>query len=288
MNELFGVDPSAFEDAKDVQLVFSQFGFEHGRFLAQFPKGWQRQFREKISCFPDWQRKKAESVFLKSRESALIRTGWPFRSELSWPANASMCVQESKLKQAFGARASDSFLPAIDDLDEYLDDCSYVDVKGTPALLASAACILIQESEELWFIDPFFDFSKDSKKDVLQAFLQIAAKVGKPRRFVICARDSKCDKDRLGAAFASVKEKLSPMLGLTFYLFDDDVSKDCRTHRMHERYLISMKGGLEYGKGFSAVSHNVPIKVLGKKQHHELCRLFIGEEHGFQLIAKYS
>jgi len=53
MNEIFAIDPRAPQDLKDIKAMFNQFGFENGRFIANFPNDWLRLFCEHTQQLKD-------------------------------------------------------------------------------------------------------------------------------------------------------------------------------------------------------------------------------------------
>ena len=58
MNEVYAVDPAAPTDSNELRSLLEKFGFDTGRFIAEFPLGWIDEVRAAFARATEMERKR--------------------------------------------------------------------------------------------------------------------------------------------------------------------------------------------------------------------------------------
>ncbi len=301
MNRRFAVDPAAFEAASDV-TVLQQFGFCEGRFIVQFPKSWKSEFHQAIAKLPDGLSKIAAlELFRKLQEmGGLIPSfGLPYDPRTCWVENA--LAHASRFDAIISANQSkhgaDNLLPMSDAVFKLK---SLFPAKATrfPSTIAgylSAAELLLQISEEICFVDPYFSFYKRSKAEVVAALVERAARE-RARSFLIYMSA----KDRsIGDVSRYISEELDEdvrrfvetlklptcAIEITVIFVDDHDAES----RFHSRYLLSKYGGLNFDYGFDLGrkgDKKEKVAVLSWEEHRLCFDEYIERQHTFTELVR--
>ena len=73
MNEVYAVDPAAPTDSKELRLLLKEFGFDTGRFIAEFPLGWIDEVRAAFARATEMERKRVIQILEKRRPGLTTR-----------------------------------------------------------------------------------------------------------------------------------------------------------------------------------------------------------------------
>lgn len=257
MNEIFAVDPQAPKDLKDIKAMFNQFGFENGRFIANFPEDWIRLFCEHTYQLKDVEKQRVMRL-LSLNKDALIDVTLGYRRSRSWVENASIVKDTSKTINRI--LASDPNPLGIETLNRFLwvddeENKSRGDhISMTAEAYQKAIRPLVQQSTEVHLVDPFFQLrhSKDGhihkgRQSVLRQFFIEAE--GSPR----------CEIFKI-----HFKREIYLSKNIQETQIEDDLSELCTQAGLHKlniqftlndemihgRYFFSIKGGLQFDHGF--------------------------------------
>jgi hypothetical protein len=287
MNELFAIEPTSFEDYKDIKLLLGQFGFHHGRFVAEYPKKWVRLVHEHLATLPDMERKRAVTVFESYRKDRTIRRGWPYVTEKSWIENAKEIKERRLIADFIVARNDDSEF-ATPDLDEedYFKSWGgrQARVLSNPENYASAASMLLQESYEVAIVDPYISSLGNRFQLVLKQMAMVAM-AGKCRKFYVFTLD---DRSTLEQVERGARQFFGPIcdagIAVTYTVLRDMGRVEADDH---PRFLVSMMGAMQFDRGFDAESFPRLrlVSVLDPYESEKLVRQYLEGAIPFEQVT---
>jgi hypothetical protein len=297
MNEDFAIEPTAFRDVRDLKYALEKFGFSQGRFLAAYPAKWLKLVYEHMDSFPDVERKRAIALLAKYKDDRIVRRGLEFAPHRPWCNNATDQVRQGLLTDAFVAVGqAETGLKTIDDMsEEILGDSRSVRIPAKAVEYQKVARRLIEMSAEIRLVDPYLKVMERKRWTVLLKFLSVAASC-QCISIVVFARHKEYEKykeykkwDDHRAADTlrrQLKEYASAGVSIKIHLVNDDSSP----HKMHARYLLSRKGGLQFDKGFEEVDTEqfVTVDALSDAMLDLLYQLYWDGGHQFEVVETIS
>lgn len=289
MNEEFAIEPTAFEDVKDVKILLGKFGFHEGRFITALPGKWLKEVYNHFESFPDGipkQQAKRLAEILKER-GGIVSNGLNYDPTNTWLANAKSC--ESKLtgivvSPSTPVEIRTGRIRAIGDIDDdsFFGSSRDTKIEATVEGYGKAAEKLLLASTEIYLIDPHFNFSRKANTDVLENFIRIGL-AAKCKFFVVYVHvDSK--PKGIDSILGKLTSKF-PSAGLSLQVFY--VEKGLSLNPVHPRYLLSRYGAIRFDKGF-IVEQNTrhDVAPIDLDFHKELCRMYIDGGHGFTIESE--
>lgn len=277
MNELFAIEPEAFADHRDVKYLLEQFGFTEGRFVAEYPSSWVRRVFDHLRTLPDYEHKKAEAAFNRYRGTLLVPTGYPYSGEISWLHNARNAKAASAIADVIASRNNDCGAPTPDIDKEYFFKWGgrNAQVLSSPQGYASAASVLLRLSHEVVFVDPFVICFASRFQAVLMEMAKLARSGGKCDRFFVYSLEDRSSAEQMTrgarAFFAPIA---ASGIKVTFVALRDVGHKSATPH---PRFLLSIKGALQYDRGFDAEDpprHQI-VSTVDKPLHDTLCQQYL-------------
>ena len=257
MNEIFAVDPEAPQDLKDIKAMFNQFGFENGRFIANFPDDWIRLFCEHSHHLKDVEKQRFMRL-LSLNKDALIDLTVGYRRSKSWVENASIVKDTSKTINRI--LASDPNPLGLETLNNFLwvadeeNKSRGAHISMSAEAYQKAIRPLVHHSTEVHLVDPFFQLrhSKDGhihrgRQSVLLHF------------FIEAENSKRCEIFKIHFKREPHLSKINQENQI-----EDDLSEVCTQANLiklniqftlneemtHGRYFFSIKGGLQFDHGF--------------------------------------
>lgn len=280
MNERFAADPGCFRNSAELKHVLEKFGVFTGRYLVSYPEDWDRRLVEHMSSASPIEVSRISQLVRRAREQCgLIKVpSLIWMDRLSWVDNASkqtsltppkldgLVVPNDSSKIPIGAAMLDNFdVPPTAEERIFSRPDEYVRVTK----------MLLLIGHELILVDPYLNPCSRFVAPVLEAMLRVVASPG-----------SKCQSLRLyarerdvltnGTTATSIQKTLDEMVARvrrekTFrvicHLIDDS-----NVDRMHDRYLASVKGGVQLSQGFQVQGHNrmVTASPMSLTLHKEI------------------
>lgn len=283
MNELFAIEPTAFEDHKDLKELLQRFGFYEGRFIAEYPGKWIKMVYEHINQFPDIERARAVAVLQRFKDDRIVPTGQPYQPSEPWLENARKIKRDGVVQDVIVDRRHIGVFPSPADADsEYFARwASRGDsVRSCPDGYGSAASYLIAMSEEIAIVDPWLRKLSDRYRAVIDRFAEIASR-GRCRHFVAFTLDDGSSYDRnrlLGERF--FEKTLGLGIRATLFVLREMGDPDGDEHA---RWLISVKGAMGFTKGFEEERppQGRHVYFLDRPDHVRLFRQFLDAEQKF-------
>ena len=292
MNELIALDPQSLLDRspkeleRDLFQINREFGFEHGRFIAQYPHAYAENFWKAFNSISQVNDGFSMSVVKRRLEiflSDLLPTSATYDPISSWPENAH--VKNSRL---FDAIVSDSSGYEVYTFDELLsggiEKLQYTGretkVVATPANYTKIIRPLILASSEVYIADRYFPFvgtctdnEVDRGIELLSNLIAVAEENQRCKLIVILSdfahkesRDWSVEKkdEKVRETIAAVKRKVGK--GVTCKL-GFDVVKGRDLIDIHERYVFSMKGCIAFDKGLVCDGKTRKVSYESRPSH---------------------
>lgn len=281
MNEKYAVDPVAFNSALEFRYLLEKFGFDQGRFLAEYPKKWRKMLFDHIVTLPDVEQMRIKRVLECRADRSMLRMGLPYDSGRSWVENAVDKKAAGLFTEVFAGKGS-GLLTLHDIDDEQLADSRGVRVVATAKNLLAVAEPLLQCSMEVFLIDPYITLGKPRYLEFFQALL--ASPHAKDMGFVFFARNEHfvCKESPEHIAQRELLPYMQMGSSARFVSLNDN-------RQMHGRYMFSIKGALKYDKGFQVDGHTlVDIEVVSKNIHNEYFTLYNDREHEFDIVGDFT
>jgi hypothetical protein len=260
MNEIFAVDPKSPQDLKDIQAMFNQFGFENGRFIANFPDDWIRLFCEHTHQLRDIEKQRFMRL-LDLHKDSLIDVGLDYRRSKSWVENANLVKDTSRA--IYRILATDPNPLGIETLQKFLWNDDEVNISRGAHITMSAEAYqkaiapLVRRSTEVHLVDPFFHLRapEDGRIDkgrqsVLRQFFIEAENSNRCEIFKIHFKQHKyLSKQSQEQQIEEDLTELCSQAKLQKLIVEFTVTDDIT----HGRYIFSIKGGLHFDQGFQPI-----------------------------------
>jgi hypothetical protein len=283
MNERFAADPFCFHNCAEVQSVLQCFGVHTGRYLANYPEDWEQRLATSPSLAKPVVAARVSTLLRRAKERCglVSMPSLMWMDHLSWVENANkLTTQSPPMLDGLVVPNETARVPLkASTLDNFeLPPTAEERIASIPSEYVRVSERLLQTSHELALVDPYLNPCDRYVAPVFESLLAEAAK-GKCRLINCFARE----RDVLSASVTrdAIKNALKNMLNkvaigkpirFNYYLLDDTTSRD----RMHDRYLLSVKGGIEFSQGFQKQRRDgkVTASPMSPTLHKEIWSIF--------------
>ena len=290
MNERFAVEPSACNSSFELKHLLEKFGPFTGRYLAAYPStGWQGSLRRHIATWTPMEEKRAKRRLDQAIETgALVAASrQTYDVDDTWTQNAERAQRSANpFKGVVVARlsAAGDFV-SVEDFE--VEPTAEERVRATAGEYVRASEPLLTASQELHFIDPYFNPCMNKHAVVLAAMLRAAAE-GKCRSATLWTseenlnnRASTAEAVRAVADIAKRSNFLSPKL-LRFHAYTELPGGSTQ---IHDRYLLCPRGAIRFEHGFQELrgGRKASVVPVPQKTHSDLVTLFMEWRHDLQI-----
>jgi hypothetical protein len=233
-----------------------KFGFDRGRLISQFPKTWLRMVYDASAHLQPIERARITEILNRSKAN-IVKFGRQYDANLDWLGNAigeharepfhAIIAEENSHSLPFVIRAED-----VDEGHPLMVAPHNWEVPRVGASLARAMSPLLRTAQIIRFVDRFFKFDDARYQDTLREALSVISARG--LREVRCelhfADHPKCPPIR--EIEIRVGQWLKDVIpaGMSVILFD--WKEKSGGEDFHDRFLLTDKGGMTIGAGFSA------------------------------------
>ncbi len=271
----FALDPSVIFDRFRRRFFFAQLGVEHGRLIAEIPKlnRWQRSVWDaaRAADLSEVEMKRLEIDLLSAREKACVRNvRHPYDGNHSWLENAEANSGALRAIVADGNPHGNDKVLAADEVDEVtplwqVDRHAEIDRDGRS--LAEVCAPLFEISYRLKLVDPNFDPTGPRWLRGLAALLRTfearrrrdaPGSGGALVELHVSSKARDGSAEEWGGAAARLSEVVPSGLSLTLVRWGE--AEDGT--RMHARYVLTERGGLEVNYGLDAPGHGTTHVTL--------------------------
>jgi hypothetical protein len=299
MNERFAADPECFRNSAELRNVLEKFGVFTGRYLVIYPEDWNRRLSEHMANASPVEASQISRLVHRAQEQCgLIKMpSLMWMDNLSWVDNASKQVSHTPPRLDGLVVKNDA--PKVPLRAKALNDFEVPPtaeerISSTPAEYVRVTKMQLLIAHELLLIDPYLNPCNKLHAPVLEALLKVVASPGSKCKLVkIYARErdvlsegttEKLIQSALNALVAGVKREKT--FKLTYHLIDDSNS----TERMHDRYLLSVKGGIQLSQGFQVQRRNgkVTASPIGPSLHREIWGIYMDRKTDMRICRAIS
>jgi hypothetical protein len=254
----YAVEPRAIGSSWETfRYLIEKFGFDKGRLISEFPKRWLLEVYNATTAFPDVQKKRVVEALNQARKNKVVRCHRPYDPDAGdWLHNA--LIEHLRLPFhaiiALENPTGEAVVLPIRDLDELHPLMAVAHdraVTRDPTSIATALAGLLRFGSNILFVDPFFDPYSGRYKSTLRECLAIVKEFN-PR--ATCEIHYRYHEDK------PAQEEIQREAG---NLFRDIIPAGMKINiycwreknggaDFHDRFLLTDKGGIGAGAGFSA------------------------------------
>lgn len=305
MNELYGIEPSAYSTPKEWGAQLASFGPHTGRYVLVLPdyKAWSEAVTSRADL-GDLDRERIRSVLRKALDHSSFRGLSMDRWQLTerWLDNAivywrlanskhkSIFVHEDCYSDFTKARPDDCrLLASADDFLPFSPADEEIDTQ--PENYWKVSQWLCQISAEIHLIDPYFNpvAGADVRK-VFVHYVEQIARLKKPIKVHFWARsrnrgvrlDLQKTSQELERLIKDAAREGRGGLRFHFHWVSDEASRD----KLHARYLLTEKGGIQFDQGFQILRPSGKknmVSPVGADLHRELFDRFTNGKNSFDI-----
>ena len=267
----YAVEPQAIgSDWPTFRFLMSQFGFDRGRLISQFPKRWLRDVYTAAADVPDLHRKRMEEALKLAKRRKVVSFGRPYEPRLGgWFENALAQHAASPFRAIItetNPTGDDAVLHAAD-LDEHeplmAAPHSWM-VRRVGTELANAMAPMLIAARRLLLVDRYFDVRDRRYLETLKACLDVACSgEGRGPRCEIHfgdheSRPSMAEVERSAGQW--LKGVVPVGTAVTLHAWREKTAGE----DFHARDLLTDVGGINVEAGFSAEhgGENVRLTLL--------------------------
>ena len=264
----YAVEPQAIGSSwRNFQLLTSQFGFDRGRLISQFPKAWFKEVYVASEAMKPVERKRLEESLNRAKRSKVVRSGRPYDQALGgWLPNA-IAQQATSPFHAIIAEQNPQGHPQVLIVDDVDDNHPLMaaphtwDVDRVGVAIAGAMRPLLTSATTVLFVDRFFDISKARYQETLKACLDVIHASGGPGvrcEVHFCDHDARPPPEFIEREAHKWIRGVLPV-GMSFTLFA--WKERAGGADFHARYLLTDVGGMNVEAGFSAEGAHQKVQL---------------------------
>lgn len=282
----YALDPAALTSWDRTRFFLDAFGPWKGRFLAKYPKAWKRMVYEGLNC-PDMEKARIIERLKNLDERAFgPRKDAPYDPARDWLTNAELEHARQPFHAIISARsAADPHVIDAADADDRHERWRVQSgqmVSRDPASLVRSLVLLLRASRRLVLVDPYFRADQRRKVEPIVALcLAIADSTSVEIHFT----DPGVDHSVLMAAAAHALPRALP--------FGRQVTLRCWRQRfggrrLHNRYLLSDVGGVQFGDGIETGSGGADqdhLSILDEPSWAGLWSDYVGATPAFDIAG---
>jgi len=289
----FAVNPDAIKEWKDLKFITMNFGFEHGAVISSFPKAWLKVLQQKAkSELKDVEYSVVTERLKVIKDEAIIKSGRAFKPEYDWIENSLLQQKNNPFYKIIhdSELADQAEVISFDSLDKHVfKGLREGVVKRDAASFAEVSRLLLENSSNIQFIDPYFSAAKGSTGKLDTGFFNsikaMLSTAGVFKRTNI--RDIQVHTSyKRSQTEVDIKEekkildehykKIIPLgKSIEFTWWDDE-----GTSEIHPRYLVTEKGGIRFDRGFV-----VPVSHEQREAETDVCMMTT--EKNIDISLKY-
>ena len=299
MNDCYSVDPAAFETSKELKFFVESFGHHTGRYLLTLPAEWRESVRKHLATAKPLEAKRINEIFaIGARRGALWQhpklltdfdaQSWIEQAAEVFRANPELVRQFVIRQQDLDKHISSSQMPTVSYDDFDISSNAAEEIDTTPEEYLRVSKMLLAASEEVVMVDPYLDPGDRSRASVLGRFLTQLDSTSIAKTVVVWVRESEVPaRKQYERDLRDLLAELSlKHLRIQVVAVDDRRASD----RLHARYLLSMRGAIQFDWGFIELNRSkrasvmpVPLAV-----HQNLIKKYVGRDNDLSIAWQLS
>jgi hypothetical protein len=280
----YGIEPAALSTWERLRYFLDACGPWEGRFIAQYPSDWQRRVFQAMDDAPKAKAKATERLRALDRRVLLGRPSSIYNGERPWLENAIAEDQRRRFRAIVSeAEASDAtrrILNAADvsNTDELWKSERGCHVARDPAAVIAKISLLLQASQRVALVDPYFNPTDRGKVAFLVALCDAVSQQG-------AAVDVHASDGTIAYNFYEYNaRRILPRLltrgqEVTLHFW----SERNGGHRFHNRYLLTDIGGVKFGDSIERgePNHDDQMNIMDEPSRSEQWGRFYSSSGAF-------
>ena len=258
MNDIYGIDPCAPNNLRDLSHLVKIFGPSEGRFIADFPMGWSTEMHDHMKKVSDIGQLAMVEAWLRLSKHSVLPVKARFKNSQSWQENA-IALKDEVVKLIGPAGRPANIVHPIDQM--LVDPDAFPDSRGGHLLRTSHSYVkavrpILLGSPKIVLVDPYFSlrfkdknglWRDDRRCKFIELLLKESALARKVECFEIFTDTTKSvDTDICLNHLKSIADAAGAgSMHLQVQILDKRLSTDS-----HPRYFLGMASGLHFDHGF--------------------------------------
>jgi hypothetical protein len=289
----YAVEPRAIGSSWDTfRYLIEKFGFDKGRLISEFPKRWFLEVYKATAGFPDGQKKRVEVALNQARQNKVVRCHRPYDPNAGdWLHNALIEHQRLPFHAIIALEnpTGEARVLPINDLDELHPLMAVAHdraVARDATSIATALGGLLRFGSNILFVDPFYDPYSARYKSTIRECLSIVKAFNPGASFEIHYRyhDNKPSQQEIQREAGNLFKGVIPV--------DMKINVYCWRNKnggedFHDRFLLTEKGGISAGSGFSAEgAHQVAnMHLMSFELTQRTLKIFARSATDYELVG---
>jgi hypothetical protein len=277
----YALEPALISSWDRARFFLDSFGPWKGRFLAEYPRQWKKMVFQGLSC-PDLEKKRiTERLNQLDKRVFSARMNAPYDGARPWIDNAHIEHLRSPFDAIIARETSGQphVLDGseIDDRNELWRIDAGLLLDRDPNTYVHALRLLLAASRRVVLIDPYFRADQHQKRNPLIA---VCVAVYPTATVEVHLSDGSRGYDKeVGDAALALPKFLPPGVEVTLYCWKERSGGP----RLHNRYLITDVGGVEFGDGIELgdPGQQDRISILEEASRSKLWDDYVGPSPAF-------
>jgi hypothetical protein len=290
----FSLEPALLSSYGNCCYLLERFGISQGRLVVQFPSKWFRLVYQSLpGTLTDQQRARVEVLLSRMKGCAVGRGAIAYNQDQSWLQNAevehlnrqfrAIIAQENPRNQEFVLQG-----PYLDAGNALWSVPRDIDVARTPEAIAGAVKMLLRISNDIAFVDPHFGPENARYRRTLVTLVAAAVfdRQTPPQRITYFTGTGAEDEFFLNEC----RQRLPTLIPKgTQVRFVKLVQRD-GGERLHNRYVLTEKGGISFGIGLDAgdQAQTDDVRLLDDALYIKRWRNYVGPDPAFDIACEVT
>lgn len=304
MNELYGIEPGAYSTPKEWGAQLASFGPHSGRYVLALPSypEWKKAVLSRFGDLGDLDQKRIQAILQKASDQSSFlgrpMDRWPVTER--WLENAitywriasskhkSIYVHETCFAEVAASRPDDcKLLASADDFSPLSPSDEEIDTQ--PKDYWGVSQWLCQISAEIHLIDPYFN--PVTGADIRNVFVHYVEKISQLKKPIDVHFWVRNRSRAVAAELQTASQEVESLIrnaardgrsGMRFHFHW--VSDESSADRLHARYLLTEKGGIQFDQGFQVLrpaGKKNAVSPVGVDLHRSLFERFTNRKNTF-------
>ncbi len=263
----YALEPVLLNNWKDFRYLVEKFGVSEGRLIARYPKHWKRLVYESLKDCSVMDKKRIVEMLI-TIEDRMKRRKSEWDKHLQWLENAE-AEDKSRPFRAIIAKENPRgslHVLELESLSEANPQWKSVRcriIKRSADEIRSSAATLVEISNKVLIIDPYFSPDKIECRRPIAAIMESGMiRDGGEKIFEVHLkdRDNAISPDLLKK---SCDTKLAPIIPMGMRLRVLLWREKENGEKLHNRYILTERGGIRFGAGISEdSSHTDEVELM--------------------------
>jgi hypothetical protein len=275
----------------DFRYFVEKFGLGQPRIVSRYPRRWTRLVWQAFQSDDDLDRTRMVELLQRLGERMVHRRDYLWDAGRAWSENAR--AEHGRVPfHAILARANPGNHPRVLVASE-LDDSTplwgvprAVTIARRAGDMAAAVAAMLRIAEVIVFVDPYFGPDKRRHRQTLEAFLRATVEgrpIDRPGRVEV---NTSADEDRTGTREffeGECQRQLPRCLPIDIRLRIGRLEQRPRGEELHNRYILTDIGGLQFGAGLGEGDDGTTddVHLLERAQYHERWQQYASDALAF-------